>query len=397
MPVFQHLEILPDDPILGLGQLYARDPRTNKMDLGVGIYKDPAGHTPVMAAVKLAEQWLVDNEASKAYTSPAGVAGFEAAITPLLLGEAASAALGERYAAIQTPGGTGSLRLMAEFLRRTGQVRQVLIGVPTWPIHVPIFERAGLAVKTYAHLDANAEFNLPALLAAMESLDEGSAVLLHACCHNPTGIDPERGQWQAILEVVQRKHLLPLFDMAYQGFGDGLEEDAWAMRLFCATVPEVLISASCSKNFGLYRERTGVLLAACSDARSLAAVKSQVLDSARCLWSMPPSHGAAVVTRILSDANLRSLWLSELNAMRQRIVDLRQGLCSALQAVDAYGPFQTLGQQKGMFSNLGRDAQFVLQLREQSGVYLVGQGRINVSGLAPERQGELASALKAGL
>lgn len=395
MARFDHLEILADDPILGLGELFAKDLRSSKMDLGVGIYKDPQGGTPVMAAVKQAEAWLVENEQTKAYTSTVGVEGFEAALSPILLGDTLH--LGERHAAIQTPGGTGSLRLMAEFLQRSGNVSQVLIGVPTWPIHGAIFERAGLKVSTYPHLDAQGSFNLSALLAALDGLNEGDAVLLHACCHNPTGIDPTPAQWHEILEKVQRKRLLPLFDIAYQGFGDGLEQDAWALRLFCEALPEVLVSASCSKNFGLYRERVGVLLINCADRRSLAAVRSQVIDCARCLWSMPPSHGAAVVTHILNDATLRALWVDELELMRKRITDLRSGLCKALASIDAYQPFTTLAAQKGMFSNLGRTAQYVLNVRQQSGVYLVGEGRINVSGLDPERQLMLAQALKAGL
>jgi aromatic-amino-acid transaminase len=272
-----------------------------------------------------------------------------------------------------------------------------LIGVPTWPIHAAIFQRGGLSVSTYPYLTDSGEFNLAGLLASIEELQAGDAVLLHACCHNPTGIDPDAEQWRAILYAVQRKGVLPLFDMAYQGFGQGLDEDAWAVRLFCATLPDVLVSASCSKNFGLYRERTGVLLASCADSRNLAAIKSQLVDSARCLWSMPPSHGAAVVTRILSDATLNALWLAELEAIRSRVVDLRNGLCDALKAIDAYEPFQTLAQQKGMFSHLGRTTQFVADLREHSGVYLVGQGRINVSGLDPARLGDLAVALKSGL
>ncbi|MCV4285527.1 amino acid aminotransferase [Pseudomonas capsici] len=395
MALFNQLEILADDPILGLGEIYAQDPRSHKMDLGVGIYKDPAGGTPVMAAVKLAEQWLLENEVTKAYTGTAGVEGFDAAIAPLLLGD--TLRLNQRHSIIQTLGGTGSLRLMAEFLGRTGKVSKVLIGVPTWPIHAAIFQRGGLAISTYEHLDSNGEFNLNALLSAIECLNEGDGVLLHACCHNPTGIDPEPAQWQAILEAVERKRLLPLFDMAYQGFGDGLEQDAWALRLFCEALPEVLAAVSCSKNFGVYRERAGALLISCDEPRSLAAVRSQVIDSARCLWSMPPSHGAAVVTRILSDATLRGLWVSELDTMRERIVSLRTGLCTALQQIDAYATFRTLARQKGMFSNLGRTPKFVLDMREQSGIYMVGQGRINVSGLQPQSQLVLAKALKAGL
>lgn len=392
MTLFDSLEILPDDPILGLSALYAADKRSSKMDLGVGIYKDADGRTPVMGAVKLAEQWLVDNEATKAYTSTAGLEGFEAAMGPLLLGAKASG-----YRIIQTPGGTGALRLMAEFLNRSATVSRVLIGVPTWPIHGAIFERSGQQVNTYAYLDDAGQFNLPALLEGMAGLSRGDAVLLHACCHNPTGIDPTHEQWREILQVVRDRGLLPLFDMAYQGFGDGIDEDAWALRMFCQSLPEVLVAASCSKNFGLYRERVGALLAYSTSPRDLEALKSQLIDSARCLWSMPPAHGAAVVTRILGNEHLHGLWLQELTAMRDRTQALRRGLCAALQAVDAYEPFQNLAIQRGMFSHLGRSAQWVTSLRDQSGVYLVGQGRINISGLSSARLDELAAALKTGL
>jgi aromatic-amino-acid transaminase len=396
MRVFDHLNVLPDDPILGLMAIYANDTRASKMDLGVGIYKDAQGQTPVLNAVKAAEAWLLENESSKAYLSTAGVPGFEQVIVPLAMGDAAASLVGERYAAVQTPGGTGALRLMAEFLTRTS-VKNVLIGVPTWPIHQPIFERVGLTVRTCAHLKDDGTFNLDAMLAGIEALNEGDAVLLHACCHNPTGIDPTQDQWRAILEAVKAKRVLPLFDMAYQGFGDGLDEDAWSLRLFCEALPEVLAGFSCSKNFGIYRERTGALLVSCKDARTVAAVRSQMVDSARCLWSMPPSHGAQIVTHILSNEALRSEWYAELAAMRQRINSLRSALCDSLKAIDAFEPFQAVALQKGMFSSLGMTPEYVLRVRERAGVYLVGSGRINVSGLAESRVDELAAALKAGL
>ncbi|GGJ83380.1 amino acid aminotransferase [Pseudomonas matsuisoli] len=396
MPVFDHLAQLPDDPILGLVALYANDTRASKMDLGVGIYKDPQGRTPVLKSVKAAEAWLLENESSKAYVSTAGVPGFENAIVPIALGASAASLVGERYAAIQTPGGTGGLRLMAEFLTRTA-VKTVLVGVPTWPIHQPIFERVGLNVSTCAHLREDGTFNLEALLAGISELNTGDAVLLHACCHNPTGIDPTREQWHAILDAVKAKGVLPLFDMAYQGFGDGLDEDAWSLRLFCDALPEVLASVSCSKNFGIYRERTGALLISSDSTKTLAAVRSQVIDSARSLWSMPPSHGGQIVTHILGDGALKASWLAELNEMCERINSLRNGLCDALKAIDAFEPFQSLAVQKGMFSSLGMTPEYVLRIRETSGVYLVGSGRINVSGLSADRLDELAAALKAGL
>lgn len=396
MPVFDHLQILPDDPILGLMAVYASDTRPSKMDLGVGIYKDEHGQTPVLAAVKAAEAWLLENETSKAYLSTAGVPGFEQAIVPLAMGDAAAALVGDHYAAVQTPGGTGALRLMGEFLTRTS-VKTVLVGVPTWPIHQPIFERAGLSVKTCAHLTPEGTFNLDALLAGIAELNTGDAVLLHGCCHNPTGIDPTQEQWHAILAAVKAKGVLPLFDLAYQGFGGGLDEDAWSLRLFCDALPEVLASISCSKNFGIYRERTGALLVSADTAAKVAAVKSQMIDSARCLWSMPPSHGAQIVTRVLGDEALRTQWKAELAHMCQRVNALRSALCEALKAIDAFEPFAAVAQQKGMFSSLGMTPEYVLRVRERSGVYLVGTGRVNVSGLPADRVDELAAALKAGL
>lgn len=392
MPAFTTLKTLPNDPILGLADTYACDTRTSKIDLGIGVYKDIDGKTPVLASVQAAEQWLLEHQLSKAYVGSEGLQAFNQAITQLVFG----AQPVDRYAAVQTPGGTGALRLMAEFLKRT-DVHNILVPVPTWAIHEAIFRRAGLNVQTCEHLTDAGEFNLDALLTALEALSEGDAVLLHACCHNPTGIDPDQEQWRSILDVVSRKGLLPLFDMAYQGFGASLEEDSWALRLFSAQLPEVIASISCSKNFGIYRERTGALLISCADSTVLRAVKSQVIDTARCLWSMPPAHGGAIVAHILNTPSLKEQWQQEVMDMGSRIKTLRAGLCEELRKIDAYDAFKSMGSQKGMFSYLNRTPGYVDHLREHSAIYLVGYGRINISGLPLDRLDEVAAALKAGL
>ncbi|KAB0499167.1 aromatic-amino-acid transaminase [Pseudomonas vancouverensis] len=394
MPIFQNIQVLPNDPILGLADTYARDIRSKKIDLGIGVYKDSSGKTPVLASVLAAEKWLLENQITKAYVGSEGLPQFNQAILSLVFGE--DARLSDRYAAVQTPGGTGALRLMAEFLRRTA-VQNILIQVPTWTIHEEIFKRAGLHVQTCQHLTDDGDFNAGALLTALEALSPGDAVLLHACCHNPTGIDPDKDQWRSILEVVSRKGLLPLFDMAYQGFGAGLEEDTWALRLFCDELPEVIASISCSKNVGIYRERTGALLISCAEHLVLEAVKSQIIDTARCLWSMPPAHGGAVVAHILTIPALTELWRQEVLEMGERIKMLRNGLCAELRKIDAYQAFSSIESQKGMFSFLNRTPGYVQHLRESSAIYMVGNGRINISGLPFDRLDEVAVALKSGL
>lgn len=392
MTVFNELNLLPDDPILGLIDLYLRDDRAHKIDLGVGIYKDAEGNAPVMAAVKKAEAWLLASQKSKAYTPTEGAPGFTEALSALVFGRPTSQWSTE---GVQTPGGTGAVRLAAEFARRAG-VRNVLIGTPTWAIHQSIFASASVATPGYDHLDAQGAFNLPALLAGMSDLNPGEMVLLQASCHNPTGIDPTLEQWRAILAQVQAQGLVPVFDLAYQGFGDGIAEDAEAVRLFAAQLPLVLVAVSCSKNFGLYRERTGALFIAGSNAPRMAVIKSHLVDLARCIWSMPPAHGAEVVSLILHSAELTSVWRDEVEAMRQRILMLRAALIEALhnQGVDA---FTQLSLQRGMFSNLGCATSLVETLRKEHAVYAVGSGRLNVSGLSMANVDVVAQALRDAL
>jgi aspartate/tyrosine/aromatic aminotransferase len=383
-----NLSLLPDDPILGLAQVYRQDPRADKVDLGIGIYKDVAGESAVLASVKQAEAWVLKYEASKAYTSTSGAEGFGAAIAPLVLGA------GHRDTrVIQAPGATGALRLIAEMAKRVG-IARVAVGLPTWPLHQSQFIDAGVQVITYPHLTRDATFDLDGLLSALTQLQTGDLVLLQAACHNPTGVDPTASQWATLLDVVQERGLVPVFDLAYQGFGQGLEQDGAVVRMFAERLSSVWVATSCSKNFGLYRERTGALLFAGRDMRMSAVLESHALQLARGLWSMPPAHGAHVVTTILGSEELKGLWHQELTAMRQRIGTLRQALVDALRE-RAGTRFDGLAAQQGMFSYLACSPWSVSALREKHGIYMVGNGRINVSGLPENAVDRVAQALAA--
>lgn len=390
---FDAIARVPGDPILGLMEAYAKDSNPNKFDLGVGVFKDAQGLTPVPVAVKVAEQRLLDNQASKSYVGGHGDAVFGRLICELVLGDESPLLTAQRVGATQTPGGTGALRLSAEFIKHCLPGRGIWLSDPTWPIHETLFASAGLAVHHYPYVGADNRLNVPAMLAALESAPKGDVVLLHACCHNPTGFDLSQQDWLAVLEVVRRRELLPLIDFAYQGFGDGLEEDAWMVRRFAAELPELLITSSCSKNFGLYRERTGALLVCSGDAQKLLDVRSQLALLARNLWSTPPDHGAAVVAQILGDPALKHLWVEEVDAMRQRIAQLRTGLVEALAPHGLGERFAHIAQQRGMFSYTGLSAEQVTQLRERHSVYLVSTGRANIAGADAARLDSLAAAI----
>ncbi|WP_455894423.1 amino acid aminotransferase [Pseudomonas palmensis] len=384
---------VPGDPILGLMEAYARDTNPDRFDLGVGVFKDAQGLTPVPRAVKLAEQSLLDGQTSKSYVGGHGDAAFGQLIAQLVLGDDAPLLAARRAGATQTPGGTGALRLAAEFIRQCLPGRGIWLSDPTWPIHETLFASAGLKVSHYPYVGADNRLNVTGMLAALESVPTGDVVLLHACCHNPTGFDLSQQDWQAVLEVVKRRELLPLIDFAYQGFGDGLEQDAWAVRLFAQALPELLVTSSCSKNFGLYRERTGALLVCADSAEKLQDVRSQLASIARNLWSTPPDHGAAVVATILGDPALKRLWADEVDAMRQRIAMMRVGLVEALQPHGLSERFAHIAAQRGMFSYTGLSPQQVTQLREKHSVYMVGTGRANIAGADAARLQVLAAAI----
>lgn len=390
---FGQIPRVPGDPILGLLDAFRADANPAKLDLGVGVYKDAHGQTPIPRAVKLAEQRLVDSEQTKSYIGGHGDAQFGALLMRLVLSPRAVALAEDRAGCTQAPGGTGALRLAGEFIARCLPGRSLWLSDPTWPIHQTLFAAAGVPLQHYPYVGADNRLDREGLFAALERIPAGDVVLLHACCHNPSGFDLNQDDWLRVLEIVRSRELLPLFDFAYQGFGEGLEEDAWAVRLFAETLPEVLITSSCSKNFGLYRERTGALIVIAAGHEQLLDVRSQLAALARGLWSTPPAHGAAVVTTILADDALRQIWQDEVEGMRQRIANLRKGLVEALTPYGLAERFAHIAEQRGMFSYTGLTAAQVRRLRTEHSVYLVESGRASVAGLDAERLDALARAI----
>lgn len=392
---FNDIQQVPGDPILGLIDAYAADPNPNKFDLGVGAYKDALGLTPILRSVKLAEQRLLDTQTTKTYIGGHGEPRFGALISELVLGKDSPLLANKRVGATQTPGGTGALRLCADFIADCLPGRGIWLSDPTWPIHETIFAKAGLMVSHYPYVGSDNRLNVEAMLATLNQVPRGDVVLLHACCHNPTGFDLSHDDWRQVLDIVRSRDLLPLIDFAYQGFGDGLEQDAWAVRLFAEALPELLITSSCSKNFGLYRERTGALLVCASTADKLLDVRSQLSSIARNLWSNPPDHGAAIVAEILGDPELKSLWADEVEEMRGRIAQLRAGLVEALTPLGLGERFAHIGVQRGMFSYTGLNDDQVARLRHEHSVYLVSAGRANIAGIDASRLDLLAQAIAA--
>jgi len=390
---FDAIGRVPGDPILGLMEAYAQDSNPRKFDLGVGVYKDAQGLTPIPEAVKIAEARLVESQDTKTYIGGHGNPLFGKVINELVLGADSKLIAEQRAGATQTPGGTGALRLAADFIAQCLPGKGVWLSNPTWPIHETIFAAAGVKVSHYPYVGSDNRLDVDAMLAVLNEVPQGDVVLLHACCHNPTGFDLNHDDWQRVLDVVRRRDLLPLIDFAYQGFGDGLEQDAWSTRLFAAEVPELLITSSCSKNFGLYRDRTGALIVCAKTADKLIDIRSQLANIARNLWSTPPDHGAAVVATILADPELKARWADEVEAMRLRIAQLRSGLVEALEPHGLRERFAHIGVQRGMFSYTGLSPEQVKQLREQHSVYMVSSGRANVAGIDATRLAPLADAI----
>lgn len=383
---FDALSEPPADPLLALIELFRDDPRPGKIDLGVGVYRNERGETPVFRAVKQAEQILLETQQTKAYLGPEGDPGFVERLAPLVFGEATT---GEpRRTGVQTPGGTGALRLAADLVAKMNPRPTIWIGTPTWPNHEPIFAAAGLPIERYRYFDpATQRLCFADMLAALGRARAGDVVLLHGCCHNPTGADLDPDQWRELAGLLTTRRLMPLVDLAYQGLGTDLESDAAGTRLVLAQSEEALVAYSCDKNAGLYRERTGALFARAPDARAARRVRANLLALARANWSMPPDHGAAVVRTILEDADLLRDWLSELAAMQQRIADVRKRLAAADPRL------APLGRQTGLFSLLPITPAAVASLRGEHGIYMAGSGRINVAGLQPESVATFVAAL----
>jgi len=372
--LFSALNPQAPDALLSLIGLYRADPRTSKLDLGVGVYRDITGATPVLKAVKAAEARLLDEQGTKAYLGPEGDLGFLEQLKPIVFG----AGRGAGMFAVQTPGGTGALRLAADLIAAARPHARVFLGTPTWPNHGQILSATGLEAVAYRYFDpATQSVRFDEMMSTLERGQAGDVLLLQACCHNPSGADLTEAQWSAVADLAADRGLLPLIDLAYQGLGQGLEEDAAGMRLMLRSVPDALVAYSCDKNFGLYRERTGALFALSCDSARLDLAASNIKALARANWSMPPDHGAAVVRVILEDDSLSNAWRQELEAMRQRIVEVRQTLSKAGTAL------RFLEGQHGMFAQLSLSPAQVAALRQDHAVYMAGSGRINLAGLTP--------------
>ncbi len=386
--MFQTLQPQPADGLLTLIGLFRDDPRNSKIDLGVGTYRNAAGITPVMEAVKAAERILLDGQQTKAYLGPEGDQRFVDLLRPIVLG-AADAPAG-RLVGVQTPGGGGALRLGGELIIAARPGAKVWLGTPTWPNHRPVLEAAGLTVVEYRYFDpATQSLCFDDMHAALSAADPGDVILLHGCCHNPTGAELDRGQWDIVAQLLAERGLMPFIDLAYQGLGGGLEGDAYGTRRVLAAVEEALVAYSCDKNFGLYRERTGALFALARDADAASVVFGNLLSLARVNWSMPPDHGAAAVRIVLDSPELSQTWRAELEGMCGRINAVR----NALAAAD--GRLAFLSRQRGMFSQLPITPETVATLRRDHGIYMAGSGRINLAGLQIADAGIFVDALKA--
>jgi aspartate aminotransferase len=392
--MFEHLEPVTADAILTLMSAYRADTDPRKVDLGIGIYRDDRGETPVLDAVREAEGRLLATQTTKAYVGPAGSPGFNQALERMVFGAEHPALGARRVRSMQSPGGCGALRLGAELIRLAAPGSTVHVSTPTWVNHVPLLGGAGLKIESYPYLDAaSGGVRFADMLAAFERLPARAVVLLHASCHNPTGADLSQAQWRELLALVKRRELVPFIDMAYQGLGEGLDEDAFGLRLFCAELPEVLCAVSCSKNFGLYRERVGALHFIGSTSAAADAAHSQLVRIARGSWSMPPDHGASVVHTILADDALRQRWVDEVTAMRRRIQGLRQEAVRHLREQCPQRDFGFIGTQRGMFSFLGVSTAQVRALRERHHVYMTDDSRMNIAGLRRENLEYFARAV----
>ena len=389
--MFNSLQQQPADKILALMQLYKEDPRENKIDLGVGVYKDASGQTPIMDSIKKAEQLLWETQETKSYVGLTGTPEFSEAMINLLLGDKIDKGL---TASAATPGGTGAVRQAFELGKMANPNLRVFVSDPTWPNHLSILKYLGIPVEPYRYFDAETRsVEFPAMMADLANASEGDIILLHGCCHNPTGANLKVPEWDAVIELLLKSGATPMIDIAYQGFGDGLEEDAAGVRKLVSSVPETIIAASCSKNFGIYRERTGLLTVVShnKDARNLNQSTLAFLN--RQNFSFPPDHGARLVTMVLSDEDLKSNWMEELETVRKSMLSLRKQLATELENLSGSNRFGFLADHRGMFSRLGASSEQVSALREKHAVYMVGDSRLNIAGLNSNTVPVLAKAI----
>ena len=389
--MLEKFQPVPPDPILGLGQLFAADPREGKIDLGVGVFKDADGNTPIMAAVRKAEVILHDMQTTKTYKGLGGDEGFRDAMREMVLGDSVAA---DRVATIQTPGGTGAIRQLYEAMKKINEEATLWLSDPTWPSHVAIAKHMGMKIRTFRYFDdASSSVDFDAMMQDLKAVQAQDVLMLHGCCHNPTGANLDTAQWAAVTDLVLAKGVIPFIDIAYQGFGDGLEEDAANLRSMAARVPEMLVAASCSKNFGLYRDRVGCAMAVCDSADKHAVVTRNLAVLNRMNYSFAPDHGAAVVGIILADADLRALWEEELTQMRETMLTIRTDLADELRRQCNTDRFDFIAEHRGMFSRLGLSKDEVEALREEHGMYVVGDSRINIAGLSGGRHVPFAAAV----
>ncbi|MBE0414794.1 amino acid aminotransferase [Yoonia sp.] len=389
--MLEHLKSQPADKILALMAAYKADPRTDKIDLGVGVYKDATGNTPVMRAVKEAERRIVADQTTKAYTGLAGDPAFGAAMRDLVLGDSVDAT---RVAAVATPGGTGAIRQALELIRMASPDATVWLSNPTWPNHPSIIKYLGMKMAEYTYFDsATRGVDFAGMMADLDGLTAGDVVLLHGCCHNPTGANLTTDQMDQVIALMQKKGAVPFIDIAYQGFGDGLDADAQITRQIVRGFDNALIAASCSKNFGIYRERTGILMAVARDADEQALAQQNLAFLNRQNYSFPPDHGARVVTTILTDPALRADWEAELEDTRNGMLALRQQLADELKRLTNSDRFDFLAHHRGMFSRLGTTPEMVEKLRADHGIYMVGDSRLNIAGLNTNTVPILANAI----
>ncbi len=389
--MFEQIAAPKGDPILSLITEYRNDPRTDKIDLGIGVYRNDQGITPIMKAVTAAEKTLLENESTKAYQGLTGDDVFNDAIQTLLL---AGTSAFDRASTLQTPGASGALRMLADLIAATKPNSTVWISNPSYINHRPIMLKAGLAVKEYPYLDTKTKLvDETAMLATVASLGKDDVLLLHGCCHNPSGADISLDAWQQIADLAKKNGFLPFLDIAYQGLGDGMEADAQGMQILANNVEEMVISTSCSKNFGLYRERTGAAIIISSSGQQAANARGKMCELARGSYSMPPAHGSAIVRTILNDAMLNALWRDELNEMNARVNGLRNALVEKLRELTQSQRFDYFGQHKGMFSLTGLSDEIIAKLKADHGIYIVGGGRVNIAGLKQAEVPVLAQAL----
>ncbi len=389
--MFEQLKEQPADKILALMAAYREDPRDDKIDLGVGVYKDAEGKTPIMRAIKAAEKQLWEAEETKSYTGLAGDPGFADAMVSLVLGDAVARG---SVAAAATPGGTGAVRQAFDLIKMANPNARVFVSDPTWPNHLSILKHMNIEHVPYRYFDVETGgVNFDGMMADLANVKAGDVVLLHGCCHNPTGANLTLPQWQEVVDLLNKTGAVPMIDIAYQGFGDGLEADAAATRLVASSCPEVLIAASCSKNFGIYRERTGLLMAVSSDPAKFKVNQGTLSYLNRQNYSFPPDHGARLVTMVLNDPALRADWEAELEEVRLGMLRLRQALADELRTLSGSDRFGFLAQHRGMFSRLGVGPDKVEAMREKHGIYMVGDSRMNIAGLNDMTIPKLAKAI----